>query len=540
MILTDSRGHQVGHSPENKNLQSYIDAVETHIYDKSILAKLDFNGGDLTIDGEKREYSTRKSLEALKAYFSYNVLGFNSVTSIFRSLTTATTGIYNSGKYYSTSDFMKNYGNFINFATFRNDASLTTKLMKMFYPVEENLDLEIDHLSGSKTAEADFQAFSMKMVKSAHNIVQYVNYLSHMENAIIINGKLMNAREYANRNTNKYSLSYEERKDFEKNLDKTTQELVDKYGLINHSKVDENGKLIIDGLDMNDFSIADMKSMIRVQGRMLSGNISENDQSHIRSNALARQMFLFTNWLPQSIDQRFGGLAYNQGTQSYEYGRMRMVANIMLNGEGGAIQRLKNLSDMYKANDKGVLALNKMYNQHKSDYLQKTGLELHMTPDEFYDLVRNNMKIQGKEIIALLSFIGMSLGLSAALPKKDDPEYENAQGYFAYMRRIINRGKDELELFFNPLKFAEFGSGAKLPVLGVFGQLTTALSHLSKYGYGLATGDDVEKQHFVPQIIHTLPNGKAIYDIGSVIFPAWYKENAGTALNPDPQGTVVR
>jgi len=538
MLITDSRKNIVGHSDVNLNIQHLIDYLEVHINDKSILSKLDLKGGHVTIDGEEREYDVRKTLDTLKAYFSYNVLGLNTVTSIFRSLTTGTTGWFNSGKYYNSKEFLQNYANFTNFATFRNDASLTTKLMREFLPVDENLKLDLDHLAGSKIADADFQAFSMKMVKSAHNIVQYVNYLTHMENAIIVNGKLMNAREYANRLSKKYELSSTERKDFEKSLDKTVSELVDKYGLIKHSKVDDKGKLSIDGLDLNDFSVIDFKNMIRTQGRMLAGNISENDQSHIRTNAVARQMFLFTNWLPQSIDQRFGGLAYNQGIQAYEYGRMRMLANIWVNSEGNTfnvIKKIKNLSDLYKANDEGVKGLHRMYEEHKAEFLRKNGTELHMTPDEFYDMVRENIKIQSKELLALLTFIGLSVGLSAALPKKDDPEWENAQGYFSYIKRVINRGKDELEMFFNPLKFAEFGSGSKLPVLGVFGELTAAISHLAKYGYGVATGDDTEKMHFIPQIIHTLPNGKAIYDVGSVIFPVWYKENTGTVLNPEPQ-----
>ena len=535
MILTDSHGNRVGQSSENKNLQPLVDFLEVHINDKGILSKLDFKGGHIKIDGEDRVYDVRKSLDTLKTYFAFNVLGFNSVTSLFRSLTTGTTGLYNAGKWYTTKEFLSNYAKFINFTTFRNDASLTTKLMRAFLPVEENLQLDLDHLAGSKTAEADFQAMSMKMVKSAHNIVQYVNYLSHMENAIIINGKLMNAREYANKNVKKYELSYSERKDFENNLDKTVKELIEKHGLINHSKVDENGKLSIEGLDMNDFSVADFKDMIRVQGRMLSGNISENDQSHIRSNALARQMFLFTNWLPQSIDQRFGGLSYNQGTQSYEYGRMRMVMKMAIDGEGGVLDKLKNLSNMYRANETGVTALNKMYEQHKADYLKKTGLELHMTSDEFNDMVRDNMKIMGKEIIGILSFISLSLGLSAALPKKDDQDWEQAQGFFAYMRRVINRGRDEMTMFVNPLSFAQFGSGAKLPMLGLFQELSSALSHLKKFGYGIATGDeDLDKIHVIPQIIHTIPNGKAIYDVGQTAFPDWFKEQAGTTLNPEP------
>ena len=540
MLLTDTKGNIVGKTAENKNIQHLVDYLETHINDQSILNKLDFKGGSVTIDNEEREYDTRKTLESLKAYFSYNVLGFNTVTSIFRSLTTGTTGFYNAGRYYTNKEFMKAYSDFINFRTFKSDVKLTTALMKAFLPVEENLQETLDQFAANKISEADFQAFSMKMVKSAHNIVQYANYMAHLDNAIIINGKIVNAREYLNKNSSKYNLDESKRREFEKNLDNEVKKLVEEKGLIKNAKVDDKGKLSIDGIDMNDFTVADFKSLVRVQGRVLSGNISETDQSHIRSNALARQMFLFTNWLPQSIDQRFGGLSYNQGIQSYEYGRMRMVAKILITNEGGLLQKIGTLADMYKANDKGVKALHKMYEQHKADYLKKTGLELHMSPDEFYDMVRQNMKIQGKEILSLLTFLSLSLGLSAVLPKKDDSQWQSAQGYFAYIRRIVNRGKDELEMFFNPLKFAEFGSGAKLPVLGVFGELTTALSHLAKFGYGVAIDEDNTKKHYIPQIIHTIPNGKAIYDIGSVIFPEWYKENTGTVLNPEPAGNVTR
>ena len=192
---------------------------------------------------------------------------------------------------------------------------------------------------------------------------------------------------------------------------------------------------------------------------------------------------------------------------------------------------------MYKANDAGVKELNKMYLKHKEEYYAKNGIELKITPEAYYDLIRRNIGIAGREIVSFLAFAGLVVAASALLPKKDDPDWENAQGYFSFMKRVINRCEDEFELFFNPLSFAKFGSGSTFPVLSGLGTTIHLVTHAAKYGYGVIMDDDVDNQHVLPYFFQTLPGGNIINIAGEVVAPSEYKEATGKEMVEKPQGS---
>lgn len=526
MLESDTKGKLSGEIMKNMTNYKYLeDAILTHFYGKSILSGGDIKGKKITVEGKEREYSAMKASNALKAAYSFNVLGFNFTTSIFRAISTNMAGAINAGTHYSQKEMMSSFYDFCSMRAVKNNHKLTIALMKDFMPVEENMHEALHGLTANKVTGLDFQEIMMKWVKSAHNIVQYTNYFSHMKNAVVIDGKLMNAREYLRKTpeyANRYKLSAADRAKLEKGIEAKVKELIDKHGLLNNVEFDEKtGKVNYKNLDMKDFSVADFKSLIRVTGRQLSGNISENDQSHIRSNALIRQMFLFTNWLPQAIDMRFGELGYSQGKQAYEYGRTRMMARILW--DGNIIPKVRTLINMYRATDKGVDALNKMYVKHLEEYKQRTGQELNMTEAEFNDMVRQNIKIQARELGMLLTFAGLAYGLSALLPSKDeDPE---DQGYFTFMKRVTNRCKDELELFYDPRKFAEFGSGSKIPVLGYLADLGKTGGAISKEVYRYATGDEeIEDPYTLKHLMHIAPISRQLLDVLSIIDPEMAKE----------------
>jgi len=526
MLESDTKGKLTGEIMKNMTNFKYLeDAIMTHFYGKSILSGGDIKGKKITVEGKERELSAMKASNALKAAYSFNVLGFNFTTSIFRAISTNVSGLINAGTHYSQKEMMSSFYDFCSMRTVKNNHKLTIALMKDFMPVEENMQEALHHLTANKVTALDFQEVMMKWVKSAHNIVQYTNYFSHMKNAVVIDGKLMNAREYLKKTpeyANRYKLSAADRAKLEKSIESKVKTLIDKHGLLNNVEFDEKtGKVNYKNLDMKDFSVADFKSLIRVTGRQLSGNISENDQSHIRSNALVRQMFLFTNWLPQAIDMRFGELAYSQGKQAYEYGRTRMMFRILW-GEG-ILPRVGKLMNMYRATDKGVEALSKMYQEHLEEYRNRTGQELNMTEAEFNDMVRQNIKIQARELAMMLTFATMAYGLSALLPsKEEDPE---DQGYFTFMKRVTNRCKDELELFYDPRKFAEFGSGSKIPVLGYLADLGKVGGAITKEAYGYATGDqEIKDPHTLMHMMHAAPISRQVLDVLSIVDPEMTKE----------------
>ena len=525
MLQSTTKGKLTGYLGFDKdNLEVLEKQIKQMFYDQKVLSTFDLKGGKVTIDGKEREYSGQKALNTVKAVYSLDVLGFNAVTSIFRAITTNLAGMYTANQYYTTKEFLQGLYDFSGMRVFKNDHKLTIGMLKDFLPVEENLHEAFKDLSASKASGADFQGILMKWVKSAHNIVQYSNFLAHMKNNIIINGKLVNAREYYRESSHDKRYSNQttdaEKKIMDKNFDSEVKKLIEEHGIIKKAKFNEStGRVDYEGLDMNDFSVAEMKSTLRVMGRKLSGNISENDESLIRSNALARQMFLFTNWLPQAIDIRFGGLAYNEGIDAYEYGRFRMMGKALFGIEGGILSKIKGLSDMTKANAKGIEHLHKMYLAKAEKYKKETGQELKMSKEEFYDLFRQNMKIQGRELLTLLSMAGMVMGAGAILPKKkDDPDH---QGYYTFMKRILNRCEDELMMFYNPASFVAFADSSKFPMLSYLVSLKRASVSILQEVYGVTIQDQkmIDNAKVIKHTFGAIPVFKEGLEVINILDP---------------------
>lgn len=522
MLASTSSGRLTDMVVENiSNAEMLEKQIRQMFYDQSILTSFDIKSGKVKIGDQDRVTSGQKLLNTVKTVYAMDVLGFNAVTSIFRSITTNLSGLYTADQYYNQKQFLEGLWDFAAMRMFKDDHKLMIGMLKDFLPVEENLHEGLNELSATKASGADFQRILMKWVQAAHNIVQYSNFNAHMKNAIIMNGKLINAREYYRNSEeykNRYTKTESERKEIEKGFENKVKELIDKNGLINKSKFNEQtGRVEYEGLDFNDASVADLKSTIRVMGRKLSGNISENDESLIRSNALARQMFLFTNWLPQAIDTHFGGLAYNEGLDRYEWGRTRLMGKILF-GEG-IIPKVGKLIKMARATEGGVQELHKLYTKKVEEYKKETGQDLKMTPEEFYDLVRQNLKIQGRELLTLLSVATLAMSAAALLPKKDeDPDH---QGYYTFAKRILNRSQDELELFYNPASFIKFADSSKFPMLAYLVNLKKASTSILQEVYGFTIQDDkiMDNAHVIKNTLGPVPVFKEGLEVINILDP---------------------
>jgi hypothetical protein len=46
-------------------------------------------------------------------------------------------------------------------------------------------------------------------------------------------------------------------------------------------------------------------------------------------NVYTSSMMVFKNWIPRLVDMRIGDIKYNAASDAYEWGRMRMIFNIL-------------------------------------------------------------------------------------------------------------------------------------------------------------------------------------------------------------------
>ena len=83
----------------------------------------------------------------------------------------------------------------------------------------------------------------MGLMRNSDKHVQTVNFLAYLNNSVVIDGNVLNAREYL-RSTPEYSNMYEgtsdQRKQREKNFEKDIEKLVNEKGVLKLGQVVDN------------------------------------------------------------------------------------------------------------------------------------------------------------------------------------------------------------------------------------------------------------------------------------------------------------
>lgn len=480
------------------------------------------------IEGERR-VSLVKTLDMIKRIQELKVLGFNLGTSAYRFLGTNIQALISNEKWTSISDILKSELNHAKMKLYKGDAKLTILMMKSFLPLGDQLNHEIGKLSLNKVTQSSVGDIMMGMVKHAHDWVQWVNFDAMINNTIVVDGKLQNAREYY-RHSDEYTARYEasasERKDLEKSFESKVKDLIDAHSIMKYIS-EKEGKLHIEGVDINSNNFIKYKEVIRNEGMRLSGNISPNNESRIRMMVLGRQMMMFHNWLPGMVKSRFKGLSYNDGMDSYEWGKTRMFASILLDHTMFSIGRLVSMT---KGTDKGVEYLNQLYDKKKAQYEDSKGQSFNMTRAEFHDMVRGNIRSEAKELAALLGMVGMVAAAKAYAPDKDD----DSKQFWNYSMRILDRSRDELQLYYNPASMQSIANGSIFPAMGFLTDLTTLTQQTFKEGLGLTIGDDnmVKTAHPAKYLMKSFPISKELTNYIDILAPDIAKE-MGITISPE-------
>jgi hypothetical protein len=163
-----------------------------------------------------------------------------------------------------------------------------------------------------------------------------------------------------------------------------------------------------------------------------------------------------------------------------------MVANFL--GEG-IITGLKNLTAAVYATDEGVVYMRELYEKKKEAYERETGKTFDMTPDEFIELVRQNIKNQAADLMMYVALTALFFGARALAPDDDDDKF--AKNQHKYLMRVIDKVRDEVAYFYNPMGLINLSKGGVFPALsGVVTPGKTLINMLNEM-YGLSMGDGV-------------------------------------------------
>ena len=129
------------------------------------------------------------------------------------------------------------------------------------------------------------------------------------------------------------------------------------------------------------------------------------------------------------------------------------------------------------------------------DYRMKTGKDDFMSEDEFYDLVRSNIRQSAKDVLVALSLVSLYLLAKANVPDKD--EDEKVKNVYKYTVKALDKISDEVTFFYNPISFQQILNGSIFPSFGFLSDGANILNHMTKEVWGMAFDDKLEEKNYV-------------------------------------------
>jgi hypothetical protein len=130
-----------------------------------------------------------------------------------------------------------------------------------------------------------------------------------------------------------------------------------------------------------------------------------------------------------------------------------------------------------------------LYEKKKEAYERETGKTLEMTPDEFIELVRQNIRNQATDMMMYLALTALFFGARALAPDDDDDKY--AKNQHKYLMRVIDKVRDEVAYFYNPMGLINLSKGGVFPALSGVATPLKALGNMLNEMYALSLGDGV-------------------------------------------------
>jgi hypothetical protein len=512
-LVTDARGVPKVDINNTKNADILQTIIDDEIYG---LEENENSWGNIQLaqiaskvaqgDEEKQQtvkLNTKKLINTTNTYIQSLALGLKATIAVPNWFGYNFQAYINGGQFYTFSDFTKNN---IKSTTGLNFSTVKKGLIDMIVPLNEDLAQEkIRHnakeQSYTKWLESwNFNDVMMVSMSWPERKLQIANALAFLDNTIVIDGKLVNARKYLAEQDRlvKYNLDQAQRKELESTFDNRLAKL--KEGkTVEDLAVIENDRVVLPGV--SDEELADLRTQIVEFGRNLNGQMSETNKAAYRRDAIFKSFMMFKNWMPKQISLRALDIHKNAELGSWEYGRTRVLLKTIAHL---GVKNILKTRAIITGTDEGLAILREMLEQKKEAYLKKTGKPLTITEEEFFDMMRTALSNQMKELNLLLGMMALVIG-AAAMVDDDDDDNDLEKNRLKYFAKIINKTSDEVSFYYNPLTFQSVTNGSLLPALGVTNKAWSVVKNVSKGIYGYSTGDE--------ETLKTTHAAKAFFDM---------------------------
>jgi hypothetical protein len=359
-------------------------------------------------------------------------------------------------------------------------------------------------------------------MRSSDLNVQTTNFYSFLDNSIVLDGEVVNAREYL-RGTDEYKDMFagtkEERKAREDKFEKDVKALIEDKGVMKQAQLVDN-KLVIPGIERKSESVVNLRRNVQSLTKRALGSLGPDDVRPINQTIYGASMMVFKNWIPRLVDVRLGNLKYNSASDAYEWGRMRMMYRMVSDDFMGSLDSLQ--SAIRGNNDKWVSQMRTLYEKKSADYKADTGKDLEMTEGMFLNLVNDNVKSQMLDVMFFAAMWALAIGLKANVPDEDeDPQVRNK---YKYLMRAVDKFKDEITYFYDPTSILSLTSKGIFPAVGLIENMRKVVWNGGKELFYLYEGDEkaVKKNFVLKYAMKSFPIGGQV----GAYLPMFYPEAA--------------
>jgi len=338
---------------------------------------------------------------------------------------------------------------------------------------------------------------------------------------MVEDGKIVNIRQYLteqDRQT-KYKGTEAERKALEKSFEERVAKLKETRSLDKSVKVEDNN-ITIPGV--SDEELAKFRTKIIEYTRDLNGQMSQDNKANFARDTVFRSFMMFKTWIPKQVILRTKDVTFNIEKGHWEYGRGRaFLKTIAFVG----IRNIHTIQDIIAGNEAGLKKLDEMLKAKRDDYFKKTGEQLIITDEEFYDLMRTELTNQMKELKLLFGILALVFAAGAAVPDDDDSLDDVTRNRYKYLMKAMNKIQDELSFYYSPTSMESMTKGSIIPSLGLLLKAQNILSSVAKESYGYATDDEemMKKAYPLKYTFNIMPG---FYQVQTEILPFFFPEVA--------------
>jgi hypothetical protein len=459
---------------------------------------------------EETVISAKKTLKTGDAYLRSLALGLKPLIGAANWFGTQFQMYISSSGLYSPMEFQKNNAKVMN--PLKNGMNLIERaLVDRIVPLTGDSPLEIkQRMIAEKKSFTNYLStwtFSDVMMTTnsfGERKLELANALTMIDNAIVINGKILNARQYlkAKDREAKKGMSFEERRNLEKSFDQRLKELKEGDNTLKKLSKIVNDELVIEGVSVEE--LANFRMSVIDHSRNLNGQMSNDDKMGYRRDTIFNSFMMFKGWIPKQLSVRYKNITKNTVTGEWEYGRFRVFISTL---RSIGIKNITDLRDITLGTDKGLSILNEMLEEKKRRYKLETGKELNITEEEFQDLIRSQIVNMYKELSVIVGILALLITSKIAAPDDDeDPLTKNRYKYFA---KAVNKISDELLFYVNPASADEMTRGSIIPSLGLLSKVGNLLEATLKEVYYTAGEDETkaDKTYPIKYFINLIPVG---------------------------------